>query len=156
MVERVTITIDEAALGAIDAFMDERGYTNRSEAMRDLLRQALSARAARHMHAHHCAATVSYIYDFGERELASRIARIIHDHHDVVASSVRTPLDHHHSLEVVTLKGHTADVLAIADAIVSERGVKFGQVNAIPLDSHGHDHAHDHDGHHHVHLSPAL
>jgi CopG family nickel-responsive transcriptional regulator len=156
MVERITISLDEAVLAGLDGFMEQRGYTNRSEAIRDLLRQSLTARAGEALAGGHCLATVSFIYDFGERDLIVRLARMLHDHHDLAISSQRAVVDHHHSVETLIMNGPTERVRALCDAIVSERGVKFGQVNLVPVAHQGDAHRHHQHGHSHAHLTPLL
>ena len=78
------------------------------------------------------------------------------DHHDLVANSSQTPLDHHTSLETTLLKGRTAAVRAFTDAVRAERGVRYAQVNLISVSPNA-EAGHGHPGHSHQsspHLSP--
>ncbi|BBK42482.1 nickel-responsive regulator [Allostella vacuolata] len=145
MVQRLTISLDQEVATAIDAFMERRGYTNRSEAIRDLVRRALADPAASEPEAAHSVAAVSYVYDHHRRQLSSRLATAQHDHHDLVVATTHVHLDHHNCLEVCLLRGDTGAVRGFAEAVLSERDVRYGQFNLIPLRP-GEPHSHDDEG----------
>ena len=153
--QRLTISLDDNMADAIDAYMTRRGYSNRSEAMRDLVRDALM-RTETGPATDHCVAAVSYVYDYDGRDLAMRLDRSQHEHHDITISSTRTRLDHRHCMEVTMFRGRTDAVRKIAEATIAERGVRFGQINLVPIRQAGARHRHgDHD-HEHSHDTPAL
>ena len=152
--QRLTISLDDAIAAAIDSFMARNGYSNRSEAIRDLVRDAL-VRTEAGSETPECVAAVSYVYDYDGRDLALRLDKAQHDHHDLTISSMRTRLDHRHCMEVTLLKGPTADVRKLAESTIAERGVRFGQINMVPVVPGGHRHSHG-DGHSHSHSTPAL
>jgi CopG family nickel-responsive transcriptional regulator len=131
--QRLTITLDDATAEGLDAFMAGRGYANRSEAMRDLLRGALRDAAAAEAPARPCMAVVSYIYDHHERDLGRRLMRVQHDHHALSVATLHTHLDHDNCLEVAVLRGTADAVRGFAQALVSERGVRLGGMNLLPL-----------------------
>ncbi len=132
--ERFTISLDESLARQFDALIRSRGYANRSEAIRDMLRRELeSARLARE-EAPHCVASLSYVYNHHERQLAERITDHQHDAHDLVVSSMHVHLDHDHCLEAVILRGNTRAVRSFADGLSAERGVRHGQLNLIPVE----------------------
>lgn len=150
--ERFTISLDGALADAFDRYIAERGYANRSEAVRDLIRAELS-----HQRQHsaapdlHAVGSLSYVYRHRERELAERLAALHHDHHDLTLSTVRAHLDHEHSLETVLLRGPAGAVQRFADRLCAERGVHHGKLNLISAEAHGHPHAHPHaDPHPHA------
>jgi CopG family nickel-responsive transcriptional regulator len=155
-VQRLTISLDDNIAAAIDAFMEKQGYSNRSEAIRDLVRDALVRSEGAGPSTHRCVAAVSYVYDYDGRDLALRLDRAHHDNHDITISTMRTRLDHHHCMEVTLLRGHTDAVRRLAAQTMAERGVHFGQVNLVPIQDGGGTHSHDDDGHHHDHSTPAL
>lgn len=130
--QRLTITLDDATAAELDAFMAERGYSNRSEAMRDLLRAGLRETGARGTQGP-CMAVVSYIYDHHERDLGRRLMQAQHDHHALGVATLHTHLDHDNCLEVVLLRGTAEAVRGFAQALVSERGVRLGGMNLLPL-----------------------
>jgi len=129
--QRLTISLDADLAAAFDAFAIERGYQSRSEAMRDLVRQAVDARDLDADPTGLCVATLSYIYDHHVRDLAARLTAIGHDHHDLVVSTTHAHLDFRDCLETTILKGPTEAVRTLANKIRAERGVRFGALNIV-------------------------
>jgi len=161
--ERFTISLDSELAKEFDALIAERGYSNRSEAVRDLLRAQLEqwrqARAAGEATAH-CVANLSYVYNHHERELAERLMAIQHDHHDLMVSTLHAHLDHENCIETAILRGPTATVRRFAEQLMAERGVRHGQLNLVSVEiGQRHDHDYKPRGHgrsqHHIHLKPA-
>ncbi len=153
-VERFTISLDESLASQFDQLIAERGYSNRSEAVRDLIRGAIESDRQRQTPSGHCVANLSYVYNHHERELAERLTGLQHDHHDLTVAAMHSHLDHDNCLESVILKGATADVRHFADTLMAERGVRHGKLNVIALEAE-HHHAHDEHGTAHVHYRPA-
>lgn len=151
--ERFTISLDESLARDFDQLIATRGYGNRSEAVRDLIRGAIQSDSLRDPPAGHCVANLSYVYNHHERELAERLTALQHDHHDLTVAAMHSHLDHDNCLETVVLKGLTADVQKFADALMAERGVRHGKLNMIALEAERH-HAHDEHGEAHVHYRP--
>lgn len=152
--ERFTISLDDALAHQFDQLIAERGYSNRSEAIRDLIRGAIEVDRQQTDDDGLCIANLSYVYNHHERTLSERLTGLQHDHHDLTVASLHSHLDHEHCIESVILKGPTANVRAFADAMMAERGVHHGKLNLISLetsDSHTHD---DHTSPH-IHLHPA-
>lgn len=153
--QRVTISVDDNMAKAIDEYMARTGYTNRSEALRDLVRESL-VRTGNTGPTRDCVAAVSYVYDFDGRDLAMRLERIQHEHHDLTISSMRTRLDHRHCMEVILFRGATETVRKIAESTIAERGVRYGNINLVPIRSDGHKHSHGDHSHSHEHDTPVL
>jgi CopG family nickel-responsive transcriptional regulator len=150
--QRFTITVDDDLLGMVDQVMARRGYASRSEAMRDLVREAASLELAQDS-AQRCMGVLAYVYDYETRALAQRLAQLVHEHHDLQVSGMHVPLNHASGLEVSVLKGSAEAVRALADRITAQRGVRHAKLHIIPVEvSESH---HSHDGkdemHHHVH-----
>lgn len=142
--ERFTISLDESLAQAFDALIRERGYANRSEAVRDMLRRELETNRLRRKEAPHCVASLSYVYNHHERRLAERLTDLQHQVHDLVVSSMHVHLDHDHCLETLFLRGHTADVRGFAGKLSAERGVRHAALNLVPVESGGTPHRHVH------------
>ena len=144
--ERITISIDEELAAEFDRLIARRGYKNRSEAVRDLVRAHLEAeRVGQEQEGKegHCVANLSYVYNHHERDLAERLTTLQHGQHDLTVATMHAHLDHDNCLESVILRGATAAVRAFADAMTAERGVRHGQLNLVSVDvSGGHDHQH--------------
>lgn len=151
--QRLTITIDDDLLGEVDAFIAERGYANRSEAFRDLLRSGLEQAGSEKGEGRNCIATLSYVYDHAARDLPKRLTQEAHDHSDLAQATLHVHIDQESCLEVTVLKGARTDVKAFADHVIAERGVRHGHVVMMPIEAphgrghgHGHAHAHSHAG----------
>ncbi|MDP2834956.1 MAG: nickel-responsive transcriptional regulator NikR [Pseudomonadota bacterium] len=145
--ERFTISLDETLAQSFDSLIRERGYANRSEAVRDMIRRELiKAETRRIAEAPHCVASLSYVYNHHERRLAERLTDLQHHAHDVVVSSMHVHLDHDNCLETLFLRGHTEEVRAFAEKLIAERGVRHGTLNLIPVESEA--------APHHVHSRP--
>lgn len=143
--ERFTISLDERLASEFDRLIKERGYLNRSEAVRDMLRGKLDTLRLQEKQAPFCVASLSYVYNHHERDLSERLTELQHQHHDLVVASTHVHLDHENCLETVMLRGKTEVVRSFADALIAERGVRHGQVNLVPVDvdaGHGHVHSH--------------
>ncbi|MFN7346747.1 MAG: nickel-responsive transcriptional regulator NikR, partial [Betaproteobacteria bacterium] len=122
--DRFTISLPEELAAEFDRLIAERGYDNRSEAVRDILRAHLDRmREARELDGH-CVANLSYVYNHHERELADRLLALSHAHHDLALSTLHAHLDHDHCIESVLLKGPVQQVRRFANSVVAERGVR--------------------------------
>jgi CopG family transcriptional regulator, nickel-responsive regulator len=132
--QRLTITIDDDLLAEADDFMAQRGYANRSEAFRDLLRSGLNEAGAETSGNRHCIATLSYVYDHAARELPKRLTREFHEHHDLAQATLHVHIDRETCLEVTVLRGRRAEVKAFADHVIAERGVRHGHVVMLPIE----------------------
>ncbi len=130
---RITISIDESIAQQFDDLIERRGYVNRSEAFRDLLRGHLENNRKYTQVVRHCVATVTYIYNHHERELSSRMVAMQHDHHDICVSTMHVHLDHDNCLETVVLKGSYKEVNAFADLLVAANGVRHGNIHIVPV-----------------------
>lgn len=143
--QRITITLDDDLIAGFEGFLARHGYTNRSEGVRDLLRARLEAEQLDREPDGECVANLSYIYNHHERELASRLTRSHHDHHDLAVSTMHVHLDHDHCLETVILRGPAARVRAFADAVIAQAGVHHGQLSILPVRTADHPHEHRHE-----------
>jgi CopG family transcriptional regulator, nickel-responsive regulator len=135
--ERVTITIDAALLEAIDRLAARRGYASRSEAVRDLVREATDREAAMAEETP-CLATLTYVYDHAVRDLARRLTQSQHDHHALGVASLHVHLDHEACLEVAVLRGPAGAVRRLADAVTSQRGVRQHSLHLVPVQAAEH------------------
>jgi len=133
--ERFTISLDESLAVAFDRLIRDRGYANRSEALRDMIRRELETQRIEKAEAPHCVANLSYIYNHHERRLAERLTDLQHHAHDVVVSSMHVHLDHDNCLETLFMRGHTDQVRAFAEKLIAERGVRHGTLNLIPVEA---------------------
>lgn len=152
--ERFTVSIDEELIAAFDAFIACKGYDNRSEAIRDLIREKLHADRLSKPDSGECVACLSYVYDHNERRLASRVVEAHHHHHDLSRATTRVQLDHHDCMEVTILEGSIESVTSFADELMAEKGVRHGALNIVPMAPTGAEHRHAPNGAPHVHRKP--
>ncbi len=149
--QRVTISLDDELAAAFDKLIARQGYENRSEAMRDLIRQRLDREAQDHAPRGHCVASLSYVYNHHERDLAERLAERQHARHDLVVATLHVHLDHDNCLESTVLHGPVAAVRELAAGLTAEPGVRHGSLNLVAVEQVDH---HAHGGHGHRHLKP--
>ncbi len=139
--ERITITIDDGLLASIDRLIEERGYPSRSEAIRELVREAATRDQISRGEAP-CVAALSYVYDHGARDLSQRLVDAQHDHHDLCIATTHVHFDHESCLEVAILRGGSGAIQRMADHLTAQRGVRHASLNMIPLKSPGKSHRH--------------
>ncbi len=129
MLERIGISLEEGLLGQFDRLIADKGYVNRSEAIRDLIRDALVQREWSESGAREeRVAVVTLVYDHDSSSLAHKLAHIQHENHKAVVSALHVHMDEHNCLEVLVLRGRAHDVLAMGEGLMSTRGVKFGRL----------------------------
>lgn len=140
--QRITITLDDDIFEQFEVFRKQHGYGNRSEAFRDLVRDRLGAEHLASAQRGDCLATLSYVYNHHQRELASRTTQLSHDHHDLVVSTLHVHLDHDNCMETVVLRGPVEHVRAFADAVTAQTGIRHGRLYVLPVtateQTHGH------------------
>jgi CopG family nickel-responsive transcriptional regulator len=150
--QRITVTLDDELVEALDRLIASRGYQNRSEAIRDLTRAGMAQIHEAASAQHSGVAALVYVYDHEGRELAKRLTRSFHDHHDLSLATMHVHLDHESCLEVAVLRGEMHDIHDFAEHVIAERGVRHGRLVAIPVtletESHPHGGAR---GHRHLH-----
>jgi CopG family nickel-responsive transcriptional regulator len=123
---RIGIAIPEDLLGEFDALIELRGYANRSEAVRDLIRKELIEEISASPQAQVCG-TVTLIYDHHARLLLDKLTDIQHRYHDAIMSSVHVHLDHDNCLEVILVHGKSTLVQKLANTLIATKGVKHGR-----------------------------
>jgi CopG family transcriptional regulator, nickel-responsive regulator len=125
---RFGVAMDETLLKRFDALVSRRGLAaNRSEAIRDLVRDAL-VETEWEDSSGEIVGTVTMVFDHHANDLAERLDAIQHQHHDKVVSTLHVHLDAHNCLEVLVVRGASGDIRDIADAILGTKGVKHGKL----------------------------
>jgi CopG family nickel-responsive transcriptional regulator len=124
---RIGVAIDAGLLDKFDRLIAQRGYTNRSEAFRDLIRDELVEKAWESPDSH-VVGTVTLVYDHHVRLLSEKLTGIQHDFHHSILSTLHVHLDHDNCLEVLVLRGRASEVRKVADALISTKGVKHGRL----------------------------
>lgn len=125
-VVRFSISTDERLLERFDAHISDKGYVNRSEAIRDLIRGALVEEALASDETL-AVGTVTLVYDHHVSDLGEKLTSHQHTHHESIVSTLHIHLDHHNCLEVVVLKGRYGDIRRLADSLIGTKGVTQGR-----------------------------
>lgn len=145
---RIGIALDSDLLRRFDRFITQQGYTNRSEAFRDLIRDRLVAERTA-APAATVVGTVTLIYDHHAHGVGEKLTELQHAHHDLVVSTSHAHLDQDSCLEVLIVHGKSAQVQHFADCLIGLKGVQHGRlVMTVPAQALAHTHPHQ-NGHKH-------
>lgn len=125
---RFGISIDQQLLDSFDRLIDDKGYVNRSEAIRDMIRNALVEEQIDRADTTPTIGTVTLVYDHHTRDLSDKLTEHQHSHHDAIVSALHVHLDAHHCLEVVVVRGTASQVKRLADELIGTKGVKHGKL----------------------------
>jgi CopG family nickel-responsive transcriptional regulator len=128
MLERIGISLERTLLEQFDRLIEGKGYVNRSEAIRDLIREQLVQREWSESGGREKVAVVAIVYDHESSSLAQKLTHIQHENHRAVVSALHVHMDAHNCLEVLVLRGRADEIVAMAEGLVSTRGVKYGKV----------------------------
>ncbi len=124
---RFGVSIPDDLLEKFDILIADKGYTNRSEAIRDLIRDRL-VEDEWSVSEHEVVGTVTVVYNHEQSDLAQKLTQIQHRQHQLVISSLHVHLDQHNCLEVLIMRGHSEDVRKVGQLLISTRGVKHGKI----------------------------
>jgi CopG family nickel-responsive transcriptional regulator len=124
---RFGVSLEKGLLDNFYLLIRERTYTNRSEAIRDLIRQELVKKQWEEDS--EVAGAITFVYDHHKRELVNRVIDIQHDFQNIIVSTQHIHLDHDNCLEIVAVRGNARDVKRIADMLQSVRGVRYGTLS---------------------------
>ena len=128
-VTRFGVSLDENLLAQFDRVIARKGYTNRSEAIRDLIRDSL-VREQWELGADQVVGTLTLVYNHDVRDLSDKLTDLQHAHYRAIVSALHIHLDPHHCLEVLVLRGKAKELKTIADRLIGTRGVQHGTFSA--------------------------
>jgi CopG family nickel-responsive transcriptional regulator len=124
---RIGVAIDADLLEQFDHLIAQRGYGSRSEAFRDMIRDALIAQAAADDRTP-VVGTITLVYDHHQRLLSDRLTAAQHEFHHAMLSTLHVHLDHDNCLEVIVVRGPAGEVRRVADLLIAMKGVKHGRL----------------------------
>jgi CopG family nickel-responsive transcriptional regulator len=130
MVEKITrfgVSIEPDLLKKFDKIIKKKGYTNRSEAIRDQIRKNIVVEESSEPDAEGLG-TLTMIYDHHVGPLTNRLLELQHDHHHEILTTTHIHVDHHNCLEVLVLKGKIGEIKKLADSIKALKGIKHGEL----------------------------
>ena len=150
---RTGVSLDEDLLKEFDRLIARRGYANRSEAIRDLIREALLSEAVDANKP--VVGTLTLVYDHHVPGLSEKLTAAQHAAGTAVLTATHVHLDHHYCLEVIIMKGRSKALRELADRMLALKGVELGKLvltnsgrelkGAARGHAHTHAHAHSHD-----------
>ncbi len=129
-IERIGVSLEKELLSVFDQIIEEDGYTSRSEAIRDLIREHMSRKQLSNPSAK-AVAGLFLIYDHHETKLPQKLVDLQHNNLLQVIASTHVHLGHHNCLEVIILKGKVKDVEKLGNNIASLKGVKLSRMNMM-------------------------
>lgn len=124
---RFGISMDDQLLASFDRLIEQKGYMNRSEAIRDLIRASL-VELKWEGGDEETVGTVTLVYNHHVRDLSDKLTELQHTHHHEIVSALHVHLDAHNCLEVLVVRGKARDVKRIADGLIGVKGVKHGKL----------------------------
>jgi CopG family nickel-responsive transcriptional regulator len=125
--KRFGVSIPADLVDAFDRLIEGKGYRTRSEAIRDLMRDVL-VESEWESNAGEVVGTVTIVYNHEVREIARVLTQLQHQYLDAIVCTTHVHLDEHNCMEVLVVRGSAAEVQAIADKLISTRGVKHGKL----------------------------
>jgi len=126
-VVRFGVSVPEELLERFDRIIEEKGYVNRSEAIRDLMRDFI-IRHEWETGDTEVAGTITMLYNHDEADVVKELLDLQHEYLDEIVSSIHVHMDEHNCLEVVIVKGKASRIKEIADRLLSLKGVKHGKL----------------------------
>jgi len=128
---RTCISLPEGLLSQFDEITKKRGYSSRSEGMRDAIRNTIVLYEWMNQVDGKRLGVISLVYEHHQRGLSDSLARIQHEHADLIISSVHIHLDHGDCLETVILQGEGKRIKELTEMIMALKGVKYVKLNTI-------------------------
>jgi CopG family nickel-responsive transcriptional regulator len=126
-IKRFGVSIEPDLLKKFDKMIKKEGYTNRSEAIRDLIRRNLIKEKSMDPDSE-AIGTLTMIYDHHAGNLTNKLLEIQHDHHNNILTTTHIHVDHYNCLEVLVLNGKIRNIKNLADSIKSLKGIKHGEL----------------------------
>ena len=124
---RFGVSMEQDLLGRFDEWIGRHDWANRSEAIRDLVRERLVDDEWR-SGTEPVVASLTFVYDHHVSDLQDRLTRLQHRYHGIVQSALHVHLDHDNCMEVLVLRGPAEDIQTLADRLLGSRGVKHGKL----------------------------
>jgi CopG family nickel-responsive transcriptional regulator len=146
---RFGVSIEENLLADFDRLIERKGYANRSEAIRALIRNLLLDTRVEEDPEAEVIGTLTLVYDHHAGDLSSRLTELQHRFHHAVVSTLHVHFDERNCLEVLVVRGRNSEVRQISDSLIGTRGVRHGRLiigsGVGPHAQHG-PRQHRHDG----------
>jgi CopG family nickel-responsive transcriptional regulator len=129
---RFGISVEESLLESFDSLIEEKGYTNRSEAIRDLMRNTLVETEWRNEKAS-IVGTITLVFNHHQRELQDKLTKLQHKNYASIIANLHVHLDSHNCLEVLLVKGKAGQIKKLAEYLTAIRGVRHSQLTMTSM-----------------------
>jgi CopG family nickel-responsive transcriptional regulator len=126
-ITRFGVSIEPNLLKKFDGMIKKKGYTNRSEAIRDLIRTHIVQEKNADINQKGLG-TLTIVYDHHSGPLTERLLDLQHQHYTQILTSTHIHMDHDNCLEVLILQGKIGDIQTLADNIKALKGIKHGEL----------------------------
>ena len=136
MLKRFSVSLEENLFDEFDAYISSHGYSNRSEAIRDLIRRELVNEEWEQDS--EVVGVVTLVYNHHQSQLQERITELQHRYFELITSTTHVHMDHHNCLEVTIVNGKASQVRELAEAMIALRGVKNGNLTMSSRGGHLH------------------
>lgn len=134
MLKRFSVSLEEELLARFDDYIETKGYSNRSEAIRDLIRKIqVSEEWAKDSEV---VGVVTLVFNHHKSQLQEKITELQHNYHHLITSTTHVHMDHHNCLEVTIVKGTASTVQELAAQLMALRGVKDGNLTMSSTGGH--------------------
>jgi len=124
---RLGVSISSDLLERFDKVIEAKGYVNRSEAIRDLIRNHITQ--TEWEGDEETVGVITIVYNHHIRELMDKLADLQHDHNQMINSALHVHLDHDNCLEAIVVRGRSSEIKKFADKLIGIKGVKHGQLS---------------------------
>jgi len=124
---RFGVSLEKELLEKFDILIKEKKYSNRSEAIRDLIRENLVKKEW--IEGKEVAGAITLVFDHHKRELVNTLTDIQHNFHKLIISSQHIHLDHDNCLEIIVVRGKPTEARVLADKLRATKGVKYGALS---------------------------
>ncbi|WP_199880561.1 nickel-responsive transcriptional regulator NikR [Bacillus massiliglaciei] len=129
---RFGVSMDEKLLESFDQIIHNKGYQNRSEAVRDLIRDFIVQHKSSN-NTENLAGAILLFYNHHQNNLVNEMMSIQHGYHDNILATTHLHIDHHNCLELIVVKGIMSDLQELSDKLITLKGVLYGKLTISPL-----------------------
>ncbi len=127
-IARFSVSLPESLLDELDAMVERKGYQSRSQAVAALARDGLVEYASQ-LGTESVAGTINLVYDYRKKGLQAKLAAIQHKYYLLIVANMHVHLENHNYLEVLLVQGRASELQALADELITCRGVKNGRIS---------------------------
>ncbi len=125
-VVRFGVSLEKELLEALDSFVNESHFTNRSQAIRQLITNNLIEKKWTSNDV--VAGAISLVYDHHKRDLLNKLAELQHDYHDIILATQHFHIDHDNCLEIIAVRGKSAKLTVLANKLIALKGIQHGKL----------------------------